>query len=83
MEALSRDGRHADAARLLGALRRSVRASQAYGADSARIDRVADAAHRALGAEFDVLLREGAALGDSGAVALARRLAHPAAVSGG
>ncbi|WP_369133950.1 BTAD domain-containing putative transcriptional regulator [Modestobacter sp. I12A-02662] len=76
MEALSRDGRHRDAARLLGALRTSRRASQAYGADSDRIDRVVDAARRALGAELDDLLAEGAALGDSGALALARRLAH-------
>jgi hypothetical protein len=76
VEVLSRDGRHGDAARLLGALRSSTRATRVYGADSERIHRVADAARQALGAEFDGLLAEGAALGDSGAVALARRLAQ-------
>jgi predicted ATPase/DNA-binding SARP family transcriptional activator len=76
IEALSRDGRHQDVARLLGALRASARATEVYGADSERIRRVAVAARQALGAEFDGLLAEGAALGDSGAVALARRLSQ-------
>ena len=78
IEVLSRDGRHADVARLLGALRFSARATQVYGADSERIGRVATAARQALGEDFDRLLAEGAALGDSGAVALARRLTHGA-----
>ena len=49
-----------------------------YGADSERIGRVAAAARQALGEDFDRLLVEGAALGDSGAVALARRLTRGA-----
>ena len=80
-EALSRRGRHRDAAVLLGALRASPRASTEYGADSARVLAVQAAAAAALGAELDVALAEGAALGDHGAIALARRLAgggHPA-----
>jgi hypothetical protein len=75
-EALSRHGRHRDAVALLGALRASPRASAEYGADSARLRAVEDAARAALGAEFDALHAAGAALGDSGAVALARRLAR-------
>ena len=77
-EVLSRNGRHADVARLLGALQSSVRATQVYGADSERIGRVVVDARSALGEDFDRLLAEGAALGDSGAVALARRLSHAA-----
>jgi predicted ATPase/DNA-binding SARP family transcriptional activator len=74
-EALSRHGRHRDAAVLLGALRASPRASTEYGADSARVHAVEDAAAAALGPELDRALAEGAALGDTGAIALARRLA--------
>lgn len=58
-EVLSRNGRHADVARLLGALRSSARATQVYGADSERIDRVVAAARQALGADFALLLAEG------------------------
>jgi predicted ATPase/DNA-binding SARP family transcriptional activator len=76
-EALSRHGRHRDAVTLLGALRASPRASTEYGADSARLQVVEDAARVALGAEFDVVHAAGAALGDSGAIALARHLARP------
>jgi hypothetical protein len=76
-EALSRHGRHRDAVTLLGALRASPRASTEYGADSARLQVVEDAARVALGAEFDAVHAAGAALGDSGAVALARHLARP------
>ena len=74
-EALSRRGRHADAAVLLGALRASRRAGAEYGADSARVQAVEAAARAALGPRFAELQAEGAALGDSGAVALARRSA--------
>ncbi len=76
MEVLSRDGRHRDVARLFGALRASPRATEVYGADSERIRRVAAVARQALGADFDDLLAEGAGLGDSGAVALARQLSR-------
>ena len=80
-EALSRHGRHADAAVLLGAVRASPRAKAEYGADSARVRAVEVAARAALGPRFDTLYAEGAALGDSGAIALARRLsADPAPV---
>lgn len=71
---LSRLGRHRDAAVLLGAMAASPRATQVFGADSARLDAVRDAARAALGPGFAVALAEGAALGDQGAVALARRL---------
>jgi predicted ATPase/DNA-binding SARP family transcriptional activator len=73
-EALSRRGRHADAAVLLGALRASPRARAEFGADSARVQAVEAAARAALGPRFDAAQAEGAALGDSGAIALARRL---------
>jgi len=73
---LSRLGRHRDAVVLLGALAASPRATSVYGADSARIDAVRDAARRALGAELDVAGAMGAALDDHEAVALARRLAR-------
>jgi predicted ATPase/DNA-binding SARP family transcriptional activator len=75
-EALSRHGRHRDAVMLLGALRASPRASAEYGADSTRLRAVEDAARAALGAEYDGLHAAGAAMGDSGALALARRLAR-------
>jgi hypothetical protein len=61
---------------LLGALRASPRASVEYGADSARVRSVEDAARHALGPRFAQLQADGARLGDSGAVALARRLAR-------
>ncbi|HXV91999.1 MAG TPA: AAA family ATPase, partial [Pseudonocardia sp.] len=79
VEALSRHGRHREAALLLGALRATSRASEVYGADSRRVERVEAAARAALGAEFETLVAEGAALGDAGAVALARRLTRGAA----
>jgi ATP/maltotriose-dependent transcriptional regulator MalT len=75
-EALSRRRRHRDAVSLLGALRVSPRASTKYGADSARLRAVENAARVALGGEFDAVHAAGAALGDSGAVALARHLAR-------
>ncbi|MHA6783392.1 BTAD domain-containing putative transcriptional regulator [Pseudonocardia saturnea] len=75
-EALSRQGRHRDAALLLGALRASPRASREYGADAARVRAVEDAARAALGAEYAAARAEGAGLGEARAVALARRLAR-------
>jgi hypothetical protein len=82
-EALSRRGRHADATILLGALRASPRASVEYGADSARVRAVEEAARAALGPRFGRLQAQGAALGDSGAIALARRLARGSAATAG
>jgi tetratricopeptide (TPR) repeat protein len=77
-EALSRLGHHRDAAVLLGAMRASPRATTAYGADSARVRAVADAAAVALGPEFERAVAQGGALGDTGAIALARSLAGAA-----
>jgi predicted ATPase/DNA-binding SARP family transcriptional activator len=74
-EALSRLGHHRDAAVLLGAMKASPRATTAYGADSTRVRAVADAAAAALGPEFERAVAQGAALGDTGAIALARALA--------
>ena len=51
-EALSRRGRHADAAVLLGALRATSRAGAEFGADSARVRTVEAAARTALGPRY-------------------------------
>jgi hypothetical protein len=74
IETLSRLGRHHDAALLLGALGVSPRAARVFGADSTRVAAVERAAREALGATYESLRTDGAALGDVGAVALARRL---------
>jgi hypothetical protein len=79
IETLSRLGRHRDAAMLLGALTVSPRATHVYGADSARVDAVERAARAALDTAFEPLRAEGAALGDAGALDLARRLTRGAA----
>jgi hypothetical protein len=79
IETLSRVGRHRDVAMLLGALTVSPRATQVYGADSARVDAVERAARAALDTAFEPLRAEGAALGDAGALDLARRLIRGAA----
>jgi predicted ATPase/DNA-binding SARP family transcriptional activator len=73
-ETLSRAGRHREVALLLGAERASSTAAPQYGTDSARTKLAEKAARRALGRGFADLLAAGAALGDSGALALARRL---------
>jgi hypothetical protein len=78
-EALSRLGHHRDAAVLLGAMRASPRATTAYGADSARVRAIADAAASALGTEFGPLVARGAELGDTGAIAFARSRAGTSA----
>jgi predicted ATPase/DNA-binding SARP family transcriptional activator len=85
VEVLARLGRHAEAAVLLGALRASPRATPAFGPDAARERAVEGAGRAALGEAFDALLAEGAARGDAGAVALARRItrADPVPVGGG
>ncbi|WP_214404325.1 ATP-binding protein, partial [Pseudonocardia lacus] len=75
VEALSRVERHADAALLLGALRASRRASPVFGPDAARLDAVERAARTALGADFAAVVDYGATLGDTTAVAAARRAA--------
>ena len=74
LETLSRLDRHRDVAALLGALAASSRATDVSGADSARVAAVERAARAALGAEFEPLRAAGAALGDAGAVELARRV---------
>ena len=76
MWTLSRQHRHRDAAVLLGALAASPRASKVFGADSARLDAVREVVRVALGPELEIAEREGAALGDQGALALARRFAR-------
>ncbi|WP_300013533.1 BTAD domain-containing putative transcriptional regulator [Pseudonocardia sp.] len=73
-EALSRLGRHHDAAVLLGALRASPRAAPEYGADAVRVREIETAARAALGDGFAAAHARGAAMGDSGAVAWARRI---------
>ena len=78
VETLSRLGCHREATVLLGALAASPRASRVYGSDSRRIDAVEAAARTALGDTFEDCRAEGAALGDVGAVALARRLTRSA-----
>jgi predicted ATPase/DNA-binding SARP family transcriptional activator len=78
IETLSRFGRHRDVALLIGALGASPRASPPSGADAARLQAVERAAQYALGPEFDALRVEGSAMGDAGAVALARRVTRGA-----
>jgi hypothetical protein len=74
VETLSRAGRHRDVAVLLGALSVSRRASPPFGADSRRARDVEAATRAALGPDYAALYARGAALGDTGAVALARRV---------
>jgi predicted ATPase/DNA-binding SARP family transcriptional activator len=76
IETLSRLERHAEAAVLLAALRASPRASRVFGADAARLAAVERAARAVLGPRFDVLALRGATLGDTAAVAAARRAAR-------
>ncbi|MGQ0575561.1 MAG: BTAD domain-containing putative transcriptional regulator [Pseudonocardia sp.] len=74
---LSRLGHHREVAVLLAAMAASARATRVYGADAARLDAVRTAARAALGDGFAAATAEGAALGDHGAIALARRLTRP------
>lgn len=78
IQTLSELGRHDEATRLLGAWGASARAPLAYGADAARAEAVERAARAALGPAFERFHAEGAALGDAGAIALARRLTREA-----
>jgi predicted ATPase/DNA-binding SARP family transcriptional activator len=60
-------------AKLIGAMHASTTASPVYGADAERLAR-AKAALRSRLASYDTLVTNGAALGDDGAVAFARRI---------
>ena len=77
IEALSRDGRHREAAILLGANASSRSAPAVFGADARRLDAAAAAARRNLGDEFDAMWSEGAALDDQRAITLAIDLTRP------
>ena len=78
IDALSRDGRHREAAVLLGAHATSRRSPSVFGADAGRLDAAVAAARRGLGAEFDAAWSEGVALDDQRAVTLAIDLAGAA-----
>jgi hypothetical protein len=71
IEALSRDGRHREAAVLLGAHAASRRAPTVFGADARRLDAAVADARRNLGDEFDAVWSEGVALDDQRAITLA------------
>ena len=78
IDALSRDGRHREAAVLLGAHATTRGGPAVFGPDARRLDAAIAAARRHLGDEFDALWSEGAALDDEGAISLAIDLTHPA-----
>jgi hypothetical protein len=78
IEALSRDGRHREAAVLLGAHATSRSAPTVFGADARRLDAAVAAARRSLGDEFDALWSEGVALDEQQAITLAIDLTRPA-----
>jgi len=71
IEALSRDGRHREAAVLLGAHATSRSAPAVFGADARRLDAVVAAARQNLGDEFEAVWSEGVALDDQRAITLA------------
>ena len=77
IEALSRDGRHREAAVLLGAHATSRSAPAVFGADARRLDAAVAAARRNLGDEFDAVWSEGVALDDQRAITLAIDLTRP------
>jgi predicted ATPase/DNA-binding SARP family transcriptional activator len=74
VEALSREERHAEVARLLGALQALRRAAPPYGADAERLALAAERAREALGARYDDEFAAGSSSDDSETIALARRL---------
>ena len=78
IDALSRDGRHREAAVLLGAHATSRSAPAVFGADARRLDAAVAAARRNLGDEFDAVWSEGVALDDQRAITLAIDLTRPA-----
>ncbi len=81
IEALSRAGRHREAAVLLGAHATTGSAPAVFGPDARRLDAAIAAARQHLGDEFDALWSEGVALDDQRAIALAIDLTHPPAAS--
>lgn len=74
IEALSRDGRHRDAAVLLGAHATSRSAPAVFGADARRLNAAVAAARRNLGDDFDAAWSQGVALDDPQAITLAVEL---------
>ena len=78
IDALSRDGRHREAAVLLGAHATSRSAPAVFGADARRLDAAISAARHNLGEEFGAAWAEGAALDDPRAITLAIDLTRPA-----
>jgi predicted ATPase/DNA-binding SARP family transcriptional activator len=80
IDALSRDGRHREAAVLLGAHATSRSAPAVFGADARRLDAAVAAARRDLGDKFDAVWSEGVALDDQRAITLAIDLTRPGAV---
>jgi hypothetical protein len=80
IDALSRDGRHREAAVLLGAHATSRSAPAVFGADARRLDAAVAAARRDLGDEFGAVWSEGVALDDQRAIALAIDLTRQAPV---
>ena len=79
IEALSRDGRHHEAAVLLGAHATSRSAPAVFGADARRLDAAVAvaAARQGLGAAFDASWAEGVALDEQPAITLAIDLTRP------
>lgn len=78
IDALARHHRYEEATHLLGALDASPRAAPSFGPDRDRLEAVAAAARAALSDDaYEERRRAGAALGDEGAVALARRAGTP------
>ena len=78
IEALSRDGRHREAAVFLGGPRHEPQRPNRVGADARRLDAAVAAARRNLGNEFDAAWSEGVALDDQRAITLAIDLTRPA-----
>ena len=78
IEALSRNGRHREAAVLLGAHATSRCAQAVFGADARRLKAAVAAARRSLGDDFDAAWSEGVALDDPQVITLAIELTHPA-----
>lgn len=77
IEALSRNGRHREAAVLFGAYASSGTAPAVFGPDKRRLEAAVTAARRDLGDEFDTCWSEGVALDDQRAIALAVALTRP------
>ena len=78
IDALSRDGRHREAAVLLGADATSRSAPAVFGADARRLAAAVAAARRDLGDGFDAVWSEGVALDEQRAITFAIDLTRPA-----